>query len=218
MGKFQSEATNFNERFKSEGPATVGSDLDKGDPLSLSRYPLISCHCHVAAGMELLEEFKKEYATMEQHRQELTNAEKLFDLPITTYPDVMEVEREIRNMSKVYELHQAQKVSSDIKFSPCMYNFQFLCLKIKNCSHKNFMLNLFFVVQVAREEWASTLWANLDIVKLTSGIDEFMKRLRKLPKEVKALSICNVLEENMREFKDSIPLFADLKNDALRDR
>ena len=80
------------------------------------------------------------------------------------------------------------------------------------------MLNLFFVVQVAREEWASTLWANLDIVKLTSGIDEFMKRLRKLPKEVKALSICNVLEENMREFKDSIPLFADLKNDALRDR
>ena len=82
------------------------------------------------------------------------------------------------------------------------------------------MLNLFFVVQVAREEWASTLWANLDIVKLTSGIDEFcrVKRLRKLPKEVKALSICNVLEENMREFKDSIPLFADLKNDALRDR
>ena len=45
-----------------------------------------------------------------------------------------------------------------------------------------------------------------------------MRRLRKLPKEVKALSICNVLEENMREFKDSIPLFADLKNDALRDR
>jgi hypothetical protein len=26
------------------------------------------------------------------------------------------------------------------------------------------------------------------------------------------------LEERMREFKDSIPLFADLKNDALRDR
>ena len=61
--------------------------------------------------MELLEEFKKEYATMEQRRQELTNAEKLFDLPITTYPDVMEVDRDIRNMSKVYELYEAQKVS-----------------------------------------------------------------------------------------------------------
>ena len=51
--------------------------------------------------MELLEEFEEGIPTMEQHRQELTNAEKLFDLPITTYPDVMEVEREIRNMSKV---------------------------------------------------------------------------------------------------------------------
>ena len=45
-----------------------------------------------------------------------------------------------------------------------------------------------------------------------------MKKLRKFPKEVKALPICHVLEGRMREFKDSIPLFSDLKNDALRDR
>ena len=42
-----------------------------------------------------------------------------------------------------------------------------------------------------------------------------MKRVRKLPKEVKAMGVCQVVEEKMREFKDSIPLFADLKNDAL---
>lgn len=62
------------------------------------------------------------------------------------------------------------------------------------------------------------MWANLDIVKLTDGIEEFMRQLRKLPKEIKAMSICQVLEEKMRAFKDSIPLFADLKNDALRER
>lgn len=62
------------------------------------------------------------------------------------------------------------------------------------------------------------MWANLDIEQLTEGIEEFMRRLRKFPKEVKALSVCQVLEERMREFKDSIPLFADLKNEALRDR
>ena len=45
-----------------------------------------------------------------------------------------------------------------------------------------------------------------------------MKRVRKLPKEVKAMGVCQVVEEKMREFKDSIPLFADLKNDALRER
>ena len=42
--------------------------------------------------------------------------------------------------------------------------------------------------------------------------------MRKLPKEVKALGACQVLEEKMRSFKESIPLFADLKNDALRER
>ncbi len=28
---FSSEAAKFNEKFKSEGPASVGTDLDKGD-------------------------------------------------------------------------------------------------------------------------------------------------------------------------------------------
>ena len=74
------------------------------------------------------------------------------------------------------------------------------------------------VHQIAREEWSDTLWANLDIERLTEGIEEFMKRVRKLPKEVKAMGVCQVVEEKMREFKDSIPLFADLKNDALRER
>lgn len=72
--------------------------------------------------------------------------------------------------------------------------------------------------QIAREEWSGTLWANLNIQVLTDGIEEFLKRLRKFPKEVKALAVCHVLDERMKEFKDSIPLFADLKNDALRDR
>ena len=35
---------------------------------------------------------------------------------------------------------------------------------------------------------------------------------------MKALGVCHVLEERMMEFKNSIPLFADLKNDALRER
>ena len=35
---------------------------------------------------------------------------------------------------------------------------------------------------------------------------------------MKALPICHVLEEKMKEFKESIPLFSDLKNEALRER
>ena len=63
---------------------------------------------------------------------------------------------------------------------------------------------VFQSMQVAREEWSGALWANLNTEQLT---EEFMRQLRKLPKEVKALPICHVLEERMREFKDSVPLF-----------
>jgi len=31
---FQSDATNFKEKFKMEGPASVGTDLDKGEVFS----------------------------------------------------------------------------------------------------------------------------------------------------------------------------------------
>ena len=79
----------------------------------------------------------------------------------------------------------------------------------------NIELSFSDVIQIAREEWSGTLWANLDIEQL---IDDFMRRLKKFPKNIKSLPVCRVLEEKMKEFKESIPLFADLKNDALRDR
>ena len=53
---------------------------------------------------------------------------------------------------------------------------------------------------------------------LSDGIDGFIKQLKRLPREVKALPLCHILEEKMREFKNSIPLFSDLKNEALRER
>jgi dynein heavy chain len=157
---FQTKSEEFNVRFKTDGPTCVGPDLDKG--------------------VALLKEYRTHYSEFEAQRGELTNAEKLFDLSITGYPHLLEVEKDLKNSALVFELYEAQRL--------------------------------------AREEWSGTLWANLDIQVLTDGIEEFMKRLRKFPKEVKALAVCHVLEERMREFKDSIPLFADLKNDALRDR
>ena len=45
-----------------------------------------------------------------------------------------------------------------------------------------------------------------------------MKQIKKLPRDVKVLPVCHILEEKLREFKDSIPLFSDLKNEALRER
>ena len=46
------------------------------------------------------------------------------------------------------------------------------------------ILHVLRSMQVAREEWSGALWANLSIAQLTVGVEEFMRQLRKLPKEV----------------------------------
>lgn len=63
------------------------------------------------SGVKLLKRFQMEYSMLEKRRQELTNAEKLFDLPITIYEDLIEVDRDLRNLTKVYELYESQNVS-----------------------------------------------------------------------------------------------------------
>ena len=67
---------------------------------------------YLALGVEILKEYQARYAAMEQQRQELTNAEKLFDLPITMYPGMVEVDRSLRNLTKVYDIYEAQRVRS----------------------------------------------------------------------------------------------------------
>ena len=62
-------------------------------------------------GVELMKEFKAEVERMENERQELANAEKLFDLPITMYPELLEVQKDMKGMDQIYNLYDEQKVS-----------------------------------------------------------------------------------------------------------
>ena len=66
----------------------------------------------VILGVALLKEYQTMYLEFESQRAELTNAEKLFDLPITGYPNLMEVEKELKNSALVFELYEAQRVST----------------------------------------------------------------------------------------------------------
>lgn len=59
---------------------------------------------------------------------------------------------------------------------------------------------------------------NLNIQLLQEGVEGFIKNLRKLPKDVRALPVAFFLEGHLKEFKESLPLLLDLKNEALRDR
>lgn len=73
-------------------------------------------------------------------------------------------------------------------------------------------------MQAAREQWAETLWSNLNVQVLQDGIEGFLKSLRKMPREVKSMQAARAVESKMKEFRDSLPLFVDLKHDALRER
>lgn len=66
---------------------------------------------NVRTGLERMKLFKQEVEKHEADRQELANAEKLFDLPITMYPELLLVQKEMKGMEQIYTLYEEQKVS-----------------------------------------------------------------------------------------------------------
>lgn len=71
---------------------------------------------------------------------------------------------------------------------------------------------------MARETWAKTLWANLNPQILLEGMEGFIKNVRALSKPTRQLHPAIILDIRMKEFKNSVPLFIELKNEALKER
>lgn len=61
--------------------------------------------------MELMKQYRTEVEDMESERQELANAERLFDLPITMYPELLQVQKEMKGLEQVYSIYEEQIVS-----------------------------------------------------------------------------------------------------------
>ncbi|XP_014373608.2 dynein heavy chain 10, axonemal, partial [Alligator sinensis] len=93
IGDYSKEISDFFHRFTTEGPGAVGENLDKG--------------------LDLLGIFDKELDKLEKNRQELANAEKLFDLPITMYPDLMKAQNDMKGLKQIYEIYKSQKVAKE---------------------------------------------------------------------------------------------------------
>lgn len=62
-------------------------------------------------GLALMKTFREEVNQLETDRQELANAEKLFDLPITMYPNLLDVQKQMKGLEMVYALYEEQNVS-----------------------------------------------------------------------------------------------------------
>lgn len=67
------------------------------------------------SGVELLKRFKEEFANFEKERQELANAEKLFGLSITLYPELLDMEKELKGLDQIFAIYENQKASQVFK-------------------------------------------------------------------------------------------------------
>jgi dynein heavy chain len=157
---FKKKVAKLNKKFQKSGP---GADIIEMD-----------------YGLELVKKYQKELARYAKIRDELVLAEKLFNLPITSYPELVEIETELEGLAKVYSLYYDQKE--------------------------------------AINRWANTLWADLDIESLNKGIEDFVLKLKRFTPELKKHRPYAVVTEKINSFRDSIPLFRHLKNEALRPR
>lgn len=91
INEFARTVKAFAERFAQKGPGAVGDDLD--------------------LGMKLMKAYRDELTKLEREKQDLTNAEKLFNLPISNYPALLHVQKEMRGLEDLYKLYEDQLVN-----------------------------------------------------------------------------------------------------------
>ncbi|XP_062558011.1 dynein axonemal heavy chain 10 isoform X2 [Armigeres subalbatus] len=90
---FSLELNEFVQRYKREGPGTVGLELDRG--------------------AQLMESYGNEFESLEKQRVELENAEKLFDIPLTDYNEFLQCKHEYEEMQVVYDMYLKQKTARE---------------------------------------------------------------------------------------------------------
>ncbi|XP_074463065.1 dynein axonemal heavy chain 10 [Larus michahellis] len=88
---YSKEVEDFFHTFMTEGPGAVGEDLEKG--------------------LELVAIFEKEVEKLEKIHQELGSVEKLFDMPVTVYPDLMKAQNDMKGLKQIYEIYELQRAA-----------------------------------------------------------------------------------------------------------
>jgi hypothetical protein len=148
------------------------------------------------------------------------NAEKLFNLPVTSYPDLLFIEQQLEKLERIFACYREQQ---DTVRSLCM--LAFLC---RQCSRARllrfchvvtrwpefsfsrfvstivpFDLTRGGVVGPQVRSWAATRWADLHIDTLNRGVEAFLKQLKALPDDLKKMPTCRLVEEKLAAFQES---------------
>lgn len=57
-----------------------------------------------------METYEADLAKVVAEQQELANAEKLVDLPVNVYPEVISIQKDLKGLRQIYDVYKAQKV------------------------------------------------------------------------------------------------------------
>lgn len=85
----------------------------------------------VCSGVELLKRFQEEFAKYEKERQELTNAERLFGLSITMYPELLQMEKELKGLEQIFNIYTNQQVGDIDSFVCRSVGHPSVCLSVQ---------------------------------------------------------------------------------------
>lgn len=109
----------------------------------------------------------------------------------------------MKNTSALFEMQQESYTLLDVTYQ------EYHCL----CS----IYDLYSRQKSARDEWSKMLWSELQPQLLLEGMDSFIKELKQIPKACRLVPVGMVLDMQMKKFKNAIPLFIELKNDAMKE-
>ncbi|CAB3359526.1 Hypothetical predicted protein [Cloeon dipterum] len=84
------------------------------------------------------------------------------------------------------------------------------------CLHE--VYELFNQLKSTKAKWSSTLWVDISPGAFSEGIKEFDAKFASLSSQAQSEEVAFHVKEEINSFKSSIPLFEELKCDALRER
>lgn len=69
-----------------------------------------------STGLNIWGKYEKDLAKVVAAQQEVANAQKLLDLPVSVYLDLINVQKDMTGLRRIYDVYEVQKVNT-VKFN-----------------------------------------------------------------------------------------------------
>ncbi|CAF1059416.1 unnamed protein product [Adineta steineri] len=99
-----------------------------------------------------------------------------------------------------------------------LINYPNLIYLQKEINNLNILLDFYDEFKRNEKIWSNILWTELDINDLMTNVDLFIKNFRRLSSDIKITSVGRSVEKYLTDFRSSLPIMVDLKNESLRER